>query len=219
MATENFVKLGPERLSEIDLEGIVDEGRDIRYLGKATRQPSGLYVCLAQVGQSLCRVEVRIEVSEGEVPSDEKNAVASLNVLRDVAHDNARRHGFHDVPRTVGDGLMLIVTEASEAFEAFREGAEPAAFRYEEKVEAYDRSGVPLTTDDGTLITVSIPRKSFSAPGGRLRKPVGVPSELADILIRVLDFSGEHSIDLSRAVDEKMRYNRSRSHKHGGKVL
>ncbi len=49
-------------------------------------------------------------------------------------------------------------------------------------------------------------------------KPCGVPSELADIIIRVLHFAGKHAIDIEAAVNEKMVFNNSREYKHG-KVL
>jgi NTP pyrophosphatase (non-canonical NTP hydrolase) len=49
-------------------------------------------------------------------------------------------------------------------------------------------------------------------------KPCGIPSELADVIIRVLHFCGKHGIDIERAVLEKMNFNRSRPFKHG-KVL
>jgi hypothetical protein len=44
----------------IDLEGRMVAGGEIEYLGKATRQANGTYVCLARVGQALCAVEVRL---------------------------------------------------------------------------------------------------------------------------------------------------------------
>jgi len=50
-------------------------------------------------------------------------------------------------------------------------------------------------------------------------KPAGVPSELADVLIRVFDFCGSHNIDIAQAVKEKMAFNQTRPHRHGGKVL
>lgn len=46
-------------------------------------------------------------------------------------------------------------------------------------------------------------------------KPCGIPSEMADVIIRVLHFCGKHGIDIEKAVKEKMRYNESRPYKHG----
>lgn len=49
-------------------------------------------------------------------------------------------------------------------------------------------------------------------------KPEGVPSELADILIRLLDMAAAYRIDLDAAVAEKHHFNRGRTHRHGGKI-
>ena len=49
-------------------------------------------------------------------------------------------------------------------------------------------------------------------------KPEGLPSELADIVIRVADLCGALGIDLESTIIEKLNYNsRSRGHKHGKK--
>lgn len=45
----------------------------------------------------------------------------------------------------------------------------------------------------------------------------GLEVELADTIIRVLDFCGAHGIDIAGAVDEKLAFNTSRPHKHGKK--
>lgn len=50
------------------------------------------------------------------------------------------------------------------------------------------------------------------------KKPIGVPSEMADVVIRVMHFCGKHGINLGKAIQEKMAYNESRPFKHG-KVL
>lgn len=50
-------------------------------------------------------------------------------------------------------------------------------------------------------------------------KPEGVPSELADIVIRCLDTAEECGIDLEQAILEKLAYNEGRAHMHGGKKL
>lgn len=46
-------------------------------------------------------------------------------------------------------------------------------------------------------------------------KPCGFPSELADVVIRILHFCGKHKIDIEQAVKEKMAYNETRPFKHG----
>lgn len=48
-------------------------------------------------------------------------------------------------------------------------------------------------------------------------KMCGIPSELADIVIRVMDICGYYEIDLEQAIAEKHEYNKSRPYKHGGK--
>ena len=48
-------------------------------------------------------------------------------------------------------------------------------------------------------------------------KPEGIPSELADVVIRVFDACVEMKIDIVTAIEEKMEYNKSRTYRHGNK--
>ncbi len=48
-------------------------------------------------------------------------------------------------------------------------------------------------------------------------KMEGVPSELADIVIRVMDMCEYYGIDLEAAIYQKHAYNVTRPYKHGGK--
>ena len=48
-------------------------------------------------------------------------------------------------------------------------------------------------------------------------KPVGVASELADVVIRVADLCGALGIDLESVVEAKHAYNKTRTHRHGGR--
>ena len=50
-------------------------------------------------------------------------------------------------------------------------------------------------------------------------KPEGIPAELADVVIRIADMCGLYGIDLLEAIKIKMQYNKTRPHRHGGKVI
>lgn len=43
--------------------------------------------------------------------------------------------------------------------------------------------------------------------------------EMADCLIRILDWFGKEGLDVDRIICEKMEYNKSRPYRHGGKKL
>lgn len=60
------------------------------------------------------------------------------------------------------------------------------------------------------------PNVMLNGDGG---KPCGIPSELADVVIRIADMAGYYGIDLEAAIKAKMAYNRTRPYKHGGKKL
>jgi NTP pyrophosphatase (non-canonical NTP hydrolase) len=50
-------------------------------------------------------------------------------------------------------------------------------------------------------------------------KPEGIPTELADCIIRILDYCADASVDIDEAVQIKMTFNETRPHKHGGKKI
>lgn len=49
-------------------------------------------------------------------------------------------------------------------------------------------------------------------------KPDGFPVEMADTIIRVLDYCAYLEIDIGTLVMQKLAYNRTRGKRHGGKV-
>ena len=49
-------------------------------------------------------------------------------------------------------------------------------------------------------------------------KPEGIPSELADCIIRILDYCAAAGIDIETSMLEKHEYNKGRPYKHGGKI-
>lgn len=54
---------------------------------------------------------------------------------------------------------------------------------------------------------------------GEKGKPEGIAVEMADCLIRILDWAGSAQIDINGIVKRKMEYNKTRPYRHGGKVL
>ena len=54
-----------------------------------------------------------------------------------------------------------------------------------------------------------------TADGG---KPLDFKSELADILIRLLDTCQRYDVDLELEYERKMKYNRTRPYRHGNKL-
>ena len=56
--------------------------------------------------------------------------------------------------------------------------------------------------------------ETYYSDGG---KPEGIPSELADIVIRVLDMCAYYGIDLEEIIRIKFEYNRTRAYRNGGK--
>ena len=59
------------------------------------------------------------------------------------------------------------------------------------------------------------PRENPDRPG----KPEGLPSELADVIIRVGQLAHALGVDLDEAIATKMAYNAVRVHRHGGRRL
>jgi NTP pyrophosphatase (non-canonical NTP hydrolase) len=99
-----------------------------------------------------------------------------------------------DWNRRFGEEMALVHSEVSEALEAYRLVGCAAFYN--------DLEGFRTPGD---------------APPGV--KPEGVPSEFADILIRLLHYAHVHGIDLEAEYERKMAYNRTRVWKHGGRAL
>lgn len=126
-----------------------------------------------------------------------------LRRLQEVCWKNSEDKGFHDNEPTDldelaiynGNRLMLIVSEAVEAHDELRNGWEANETYYPTQVNEW--------------------AEDQDAPGPH--KPEGVPSEIADIVIRCFDFAGSNNFDLANIIQEKLAYNSTREHMHGKK--
>lgn len=216
-----------------------------------------------------------------------KNAQEIIEVVN-AAHGNAIDKGWWEKERTLGELVSLIHTEASEAMEDFRNGHKPTQVWYEYKQRDirgnFEDDDFPIIGVGPGGLILSIQPSVTEGGNVLLGKPCGIPSELADIVIRVFDLVGKYEvvepfanfsiqmfhnnvdyaiepdrpfgdnmgwlhasiskiltdsmveyaaetvyhtyklaeyngIDLDAIIAEKMEFNKSRTHRHGGKLL
>lgn len=103
-------------------------------------------------------------------------------------HEYAKKAGWWDDPEGEGRSpAMLFVLVHSEISEALEEYRDGRGLN-----ERYYNAEKPT-------------------------KPEGIPSELADAVIRILDMCAHWGIDLDAVMREKHEYNLTRGYKHGGK--
>lgn len=154
----------------------------------------------------------------------------TVNEIAQEVYENAASHGWWSKPRFFDGVVALIHSEASEALEEWREGhkederyytipayrpaieALPAEYRMAAKsLEEHHKGSDPVNVneiDDDTQQTL--------VEAGFL-KPEGIPAELADIVIRVMDCAVRYGIDLGQEIELKHAYNKTRPYRHGGK--
>lgn len=134
------------------------------------------------------------------------------NLIGDMAeevYETNVANGWFDADRTFGDDIALLHSEVSEMLEAYRDGQFTTTYAYESTAQSEPMewtSEYPPTHEE------------FLA-AGYSAKPVGMPSEAADVLVRLLDTCKRYNIDLFAEWRRKMDYNRTRGHRHGGKRL
>lgn len=106
-----------------------------------------------------------------------------------------RDKGFWDKDLNLGEKLMLITCELSEAMEAHRRGQ-------------------PANTEDylNDCVDGKFNRESFEE-----NIKDSFEDEIADSIIRLLDLCGGLGIDIDFHVNEKLEYNSTRPRMHGKK--
>ena len=120
----------------------------------------------------------------------------NLNELAQDIHQNAVKHGWWEEKRSIGEIIALCHSELSEALEEARNGEANEYFLQTVK------NGVIHQTDMSQYDT---------------EKLEGVAVEMADCIIRILDWCGKENIDIQGIIERKHEYNQTRPFKHGGK--
>lgn len=106
------------------------------------------------------------------------------------------KHGWWEEERSFGEIIALCHSELSEALEEYRNGR---PLIYVDDVATMKR--ITDISKFGTL------------------KPEGGAIELADCIIRILDYCGAEGINIDEAVRIKHEYNKGREYRHGGKRI
>lgn len=104
-----------------------------------------------------------------------------LNKFAQAVHENAVKHGWWDEERTFGEIIALCHSELSEALEEYRA----------------KRPMLYFVETNGFVVTDMSERKD--------EKPEGIAVELADCIIRVLDYFGKEELDVDALMQEAMK--------------
>ena len=173
---------------------------------------------LGRIEKSLKKIWVPIVKQELEQRStifDKFEFIAYFRKKQKDIHENAIKHGWYEEDRSFGDLIALVHTEASEALEEYRNGRGFNEIYYADNGKPYEKSFIKFL-----CYKLSSKKKKLEIERNvPARKPEGIPIELADVVIRVMDMCEHYGIDLWAAIERKNAYNRTRPHKHGGKVL
>lgn len=130
----------------------------------------------------------------------------NLNELAKEIYQTACDKGWHDTERSFGEYIALMHSELSEALEEYRNG-KPNVYC------ARDCMWGARKENHRDLQCVECFKER---PG---KKPEGIAIELADTIIRILDYCGHAGIDIDEAIRIKHEFNKGRPFRHGGKVI
>lgn len=151
---------------------------------------------------------------EIKIMKDRQRKFEALMAVQKEIFETAEQSGWHERDRELPEALALIHSEVSEALEAYRDGMEEI-----QNIYRYRTADVDVDPEYGAPEHVfnSLPILEDLEGNPILGKPEGVASELADVIIRVLDYSEQKGIDTIRVMLQKMEYNKTRGYRHGGK--
>ncbi len=136
------------------------------------------------------------------------------NKLRDEVHKNAVEHGWWERPLTFSEIIVMCHSELSEAVEEYRAGR-PMVYNACGCNHEYHNSDGVCAPERVSCPTSNDP---LDCPY-RGRKPEGVAVELADCILRILDYMGQVKGDVDGIVRGLQGYAPAQEKKGDGKPL
>lgn len=138
-----------------------------------------------------------------------------INEAAQEAHAISRSKGWYETDRRPLEFQMLMVSEIAEMTECARSGEPDKHYG-----KLHPSAPTNFIEAKGWKIEDRNGKQYFLSPCPDLEKfkPEGELVELADLMIRALDYAAHKGWDLEAAIREKMDYNRTRPHRHGGKL-
>lgn len=119
------------------------------------------------------------------------------NELATIIHENAVSHGWWEKERSFAEIVALIHSELSEALEEYRSGKPNIWFAcIPTDAFAGCRNMTHCESEKGNLGCV----KTEADCSYKDAKPEGIVVELADAVIRILDYCGKQGLDIEEAL-------------------
>ncbi len=126
-----------------------------------------------------------------------------LNNLSKQIYEANKLKGFDAQKENIGQTLMLIVSELSEALEADRKGSNADMIAFNKAVKELKEESSFGDVEFTTLFQKYI-KDTFE-------------DEISDSIIRLLDLVGAMKIDIEKHIELKRKYNSLRAFRHGKK--
>lgn len=143
--------------------------------------------------------------------------MVGINKVAKDIHENAVEHGWWDEERSFPEIVALCHSELSEALEEYRAGRPMEWRACQEAIDCGREENDTICNPADESDCLNYKRKRLCPHYGK--KPEGIAVEMADCIIRILDWCGKEGIDIDRIISEKHEYNKTRPYRHGGKRL
>ena len=143
----------------------------------------------------------------------------NINDFAKEIHDNAVKHGWWEEERRFPEIVALCHSELSEALEEYRADRPMFWTDCNNDDPIAGCSCMEGVKQDGYTRNKLVCTKVVEDHGCHRygKKPEGIAVEMADCIIRILDWCGKEGIDIEAILKAKHEYNKGRAYKHGGK--